>query len=412
MTNLKAVFLYSTVCNLYILFSVINLTNCYTDEELEKVRYLKRSIMQINYTNYIIEEKDFITSIRKKRKVLMKQYKWVSPINYYVHYTINFRFVFSVVKMIEKETCIKFQRQKKIPPSSSGIRFIFSRKCSSFMGKQFEEGWQDVGIGHQCHNFGGILHETLHALGLINEQCRLDRKFYVTIFDKNINEECRNNFDKFSKQICYQFPYDYGSIMHDGMYAYSKNGMKTLIPNNRLYELTVGQREMCSFTDIKALNYHYCSKVCTKKIFCANYGYQNPKNCNKCKCVEGFGGVYCNSYSRNNRYCGNSIISVKKNVNFLKIHGKKNCFYHLNSKKQKKILIGILKINMEQSYSTTCNSNNAFEVKYMEDKSITGARFCHQKFARLIESKSSHVILYYRSSKHYNNVFIYFKEII
>lgn len=58
---------------------------------------------------------------------------------------------------------------------------------------------------------------------------------------------------------------------------------------------TIGQRTGMSFLDMKHLNLLYCSDSCdgTEKPECRHDGYQDPNQCNKCKCPDGWTGTLC-----------------------------------------------------------------------------------------------------------------------
>ena len=76
----------------------------------------------------------------------------------------------------------------------------------------------------------------------------------------------------------------------------SWNGKDTMQSVNPLYQLNMGQRTGLSFEDIKAVNIAYCSDTCSGVSLaqqCQRGGYQDPNNCNKCKCPDGFSGNFC-----------------------------------------------------------------------------------------------------------------------
>ncbi|CEG06161.1 Astacin-like metalloendopeptidase [Strongyloides ratti] len=413
MTYLKKLFLYSVFYILYIFPHIINSTNFSSNEEYIKKRNVKRSIEEINNFRYDNEKMDEIsTNNRKKRDMKIPQYKWKSPIFYYADYRLNFKAVKQAISILEEFTCLKFPSPKNLFNVLPGIRFVRSRKCFASLGKNVEKGWYIIYVGKECDNTGGILRLILRSFGIIYEHCRMDRNYFISINEENIAESSKEDFKIFKETDIKQtfLPYEYGSLMHYGMYTGSKNKMKTLTPKDIHYKHTVGQQDFLTFNNVKALNMHYCSKICKKSIRCYNFGYQNPNNCDKCICIEGFDGTYCEGYARSLPWCGPKELYAKDRPIYFRIQGKKKCFYHITSPKNRQIEIVILKMRMEPTYTITCSIHRSLEIKFWLDKSVAGARFCFQKHSNIIKSQSNHVILHYRSNDHRSYVLLYFKE--
>ncbi|ETN75596.1 hypothetical protein NECAME_12268 [Necator americanus] len=62
------------------------------------------------------------------------------------------------------------------------------------------------------------------------------------------------------------------------------------------YQNSMGQREAPAFSDVRMMNWLYnCSSFCSSVPVppCRPPGYQDPRNCNGCKCPRMFGGQYC-----------------------------------------------------------------------------------------------------------------------
>ena len=91
---------------------------------------------------------------------------------------------------------------------------------------------------------GNIIHELLHALGLLHMQSAVERDKYITIAWDNIMENAKFNFNKFTTHVSmFNTDYDYGSIMHYGEKAFAKDkGQKTIIAK-KTFSGRIGQRE-------------------------------------------------------------------------------------------------------------------------------------------------------------------------
>ena len=86
-----------------------------------------------------------------------------------------------------------------------------------------------------------------------------------------------NNFDTYPQTYLDNFytHYDYYSIMHYPMYAFSRNGQPTVVP--RLLGVTIGNRNDLSITDLVRIRHYYdCGKfpwisihVLLQQPFCA-----------------------------------------------------------------------------------------------------------------------------------------------
>uniref|UniRef100_A0AAF5D318 Metalloendopeptidase n=2 Tax=Strongyloides stercoralis TaxID=6248 RepID=A0AAF5D318_STRER len=233
-------------------------------------------------------------SYRKKKMISNdSKAKWNFPIPYYIDNYVSHLLVDSALHMIEKETCIKFKKYKKMKASMSEIRYYYGYRCSSPIGKQGKGIWQSISIGEGC---------------FYHEHSRYDRDKYIYFAYKNIDKDYHINFEKVSKKDSNTFdvPFDFGSIMMYERRTTSINGGDTMISRDYRYQYTYGIGDQVSYGDVKMLNYYYCSEKCRTKINCKNGGYQDPNNCNKCKCVKGFIGPLCNILSLPTNECGQS----------------------------------------------------------------------------------------------------------
>lgn len=157
----------------------------------------------------------------------------------------------------------------------NGMKDIGSGTCVKFVPRTHEASFLDIQPRYGCWSFlgqtggsqtlslqtpgcmwsGVAAHELMHALGFVHEQSRSDRDQYVTIMWKNIVPEQRHNF---RKQLTNNLnsPYDYGSLMHYGRYAFSEDGGPTIIPVPDPY-VPIGQRDGPSLLDLHKINVLY-----------------------------------------------------------------------------------------------------------------------------------------------------------
>lgn len=105
---------------------------------------------------------------------------------------------------------------------------------------------------------GTIVHEIMHSLGFFHEHTRIDRDGYITINYQNIISSAYGNFVKNNNATTstQNLPYDVGSIMHYGPYAFTSNGNRTIVPFIPAYYM--GQRTDFSSTDILRVKRAYC----------------------------------------------------------------------------------------------------------------------------------------------------------
>jgi hypothetical protein len=146
---------------------------------------------------------------------------------------------------IGKKTNVRFVPRTT---ETDHLVFILGKGSWSHVGKQ--GGRQEISIATWC-DFGSIVHELCHALGLWHEQSRYDRDQYVEVVWDNIPEADRHNFEKLVDQVQTLGPYDYASVMHYPGNAYGIRGQTTLKPLQP--NVYLGQRRGLSEGDMAAL---------------------------------------------------------------------------------------------------------------------------------------------------------------
>ncbi|KAI4481510.1 hypothetical protein M0804_009630 [Polistes exclamans] len=224
-------------------------------------------------------EGDIKISNTRKTITAFKEKLWPNGIVYYTldeliacSITENNPQALSVLQeammIIMERTCIKFQR---IYPDSNGQYSVESwvniignkRGCYSDIGRNPLSGSSFLNLNiNTCFDIlGHALHEMLHTLGAYHEHMRSDRDEHINILWENIREGAQFNFKLLDVNTVnyYGLPYDYSSIMHYSMTAFSKNrSVATIAP--KINNVEIGQRLRLSYYDIKKILITYkCS---------------------------------------------------------------------------------------------------------------------------------------------------------
>jgi hypothetical protein len=165
----------------------------------------------------------------------------------------------------EDNTCIRF-----VPRSSQSdyVKIVTNsdgRCFSSTVGK--DGGEQQISLARpDCIYFNVVVHELGHTIGFWHEQARPDRDSYVKILDQYIQDGKASQFDKRDADDVDSLgsPYDYASIMHYSLNAFSidkykYNTMEMINPTryNAQGKPDIGHGCCASYEDIQQVRHMY-----------------------------------------------------------------------------------------------------------------------------------------------------------
>lgn len=158
-------------------------------------------------------------------------------------------------RIIEGRTCIRFvERTFEI----DFVEIINGDGCWSWLGRQ--GGRQELSMCRSCGcvQTGIALHEAIHALGYDHMHNHIDRDDFVQVFWENIEPAFHFAFNKVNPEWFdnYGTPYDLLSSMHYAGWAFSINGLDTIVPHDRSYINRIGFNRL-SEGDVTRLNRMY-----------------------------------------------------------------------------------------------------------------------------------------------------------
>ncbi len=166
----------------------------------------------------------------------------------------------------EINTCLKFNF--RFPTSTwitQFIRFqsISGKGCSSSSIGKAIGSMQTINLERPgCDSHSTALHEIGHGIGFWHEQSRPDRNNYLNINWYNMKTGTADQFELRQAVDYHNEIYDYASIMHYELKAYSGNGLPTMAVNNLLrYDVQgrpiIGNRLHLSPGDIRQVKKLY-----------------------------------------------------------------------------------------------------------------------------------------------------------
>ncbi|XP_060595864.1 zinc metalloproteinase dpy-31-like [Ruditapes philippinarum] len=366
---------------------------------------------------------------RKKRKLDAQVMstpsikKWPLPINYIFdgkHTQEQRKKIRIGIKHWEENTCITFTNI--VNSTVKSIKFINDSGCYSFVGNSHGIHEQTISISQQCTRKGIVAHEIGHALGFWHEHARADRDDFLSVIRENITDGQYHNFEKVSWEIInnLEVPYDLGSVMHYNGMQFSKGRKITMRTHNRLHQNTIGQREELSFFDIKLANKAYCNDVCDPnelKGRCLHDGYQDPKNCSRCRCPDGLGGDFCDQAAPSSHECGGHIHLTASSLHTITspgypdfYQGGLQCSWLIQSPNGTAVNIQFERPFMQSQFCDNLQPylpcEDFVEVRFTDSLGITGGRFCcndgiqSATLDRPIVTHTNHALILFKTYAH------------
>ncbi|XP_012282916.1 zinc metalloproteinase nas-14-like isoform X1 [Orussus abietinus] len=225
------------------------------------------------------------------RKTVTRREKLLWPngvVKYHVHESIAsapsaLAVLEDAMEEIERRTCIKFERVRPDArgrfPGHSWVNITGHEKgCWSDLGRSpWKPTYLNLEVDRCFRTRGHAVHEFLHTLGVYHEHMRSDRDRHVKVVWENIKKGDAFNFRVLAETEANTFglPYDYDSIMHYPMTAFSVNkSSPTLIPLRK--NARIGQRIHLSFYDIEKLLISYECKTFNADNLYMALGHGHP----------------------------------------------------------------------------------------------------------------------------------------
>lgn len=152
----------------------------------------------------------------------------------------------------------------KLVPRNGQSDYIYfvpvTSGCAATVGYFQGAGPHTVELSNECGS-GNVAHEIGHAVGLDHEQNRHDRDQWLSIAWDKVLAGFELNFQIENSYRDYHV-YDFNSIMHYSLYAFSTDGSQTIIPKPSVASqlppnLYIGQRKGLSYGDINSVRALY-----------------------------------------------------------------------------------------------------------------------------------------------------------
>jgi len=178
------------------------------------------------------------------------RYRWTNKI---VPYTISSAFTSADRKQIQsavdewnRKTCLTLKPRTN---ERNYVSIVDGGGCSSMVG--MVGGAQRLTLGRGCRYHATIVHEFGHAIGFEHEHQRPERDSYISINMQNVIDGYKFAFNKYSHVSSHGVGYDYGSVMHYGQTAFSKNRRVTIQTKDPYWQNRIGRAPGLAESDVK-----------------------------------------------------------------------------------------------------------------------------------------------------------------
>uniref|UniRef100_A0A0N5BLM7 Metalloendopeptidase n=1 Tax=Strongyloides papillosus TaxID=174720 RepID=A0A0N5BLM7_STREA len=352
---------------------------------------------------------------REKRAVMQDpRYIWnTQKFLYYVGRRLKGYVIALAHIKIKRYTCLRFYRV--LNKKKAHIIYKEGPMYVTYLGKQ-DKGQHRIFIPSKHIHYGKVARETLRALGFDYEHNRPDRDMFLSIVKSNIHEAYLPFFAEKSLTLVntYGLSYDYRSIMHYGSRELCLYGTRCITSKNNdlLVDSVMGKAKDLTFNDAKLVNLAYClSLIAVRRGKCLNFGYLTGIVTTKCRCLPYFDGNRCEYFIKNFDYCTRyNVFYAKKQLLKVTLQAQKNCYYYIQVKKGKKIILYIGFTDYVLKHPI-CDDSQHIEVRYRNDFSVSGKMICPRKIFYTFKSESNVIILHTKYDiKHYNFT-IFYKEL-
>jgi hypothetical protein len=208
--------------------------------------------------------------------------------------------ILAAIAVFHNNTCVRWKPYSN-DSDEDHVEFFMSGISSSYVGNievtkyghlyEPELTSQPITIESSHCTLHVVLHEMAHTLGMTHEQSRSDRDGYVTVYWEHVLRGKENQNLAKEETNNQNIPYDYSSLMHYSIFAFSKDGEKTLEYRDTDYEFLGLQENSLSFYDIEDITKAYkCAKSCPD-LECLNAGFVDH-TCS-CRCPDYLQGERC-----------------------------------------------------------------------------------------------------------------------